>query len=389
MNNMEKRKICVITGSRSEYGILTNIMKEIVQSDILELKIIAAGMHNFEKFGKTINEIKKDGFDLNSVVEMGSEKEDSNEEMARSVAQGIKGIADALEKIKPQITLVLGDRIEALSGAIASAYSGIPVAHVHGGDIGGGSIDELARGAITKFSHIHFAATEKSAERIKQMGEAKWRVHIVGAPSIDAIHKMKLPEKNELFERYGFDTEQPLILVVQHPVTTESDLAVMQIKETLEAIKEISIQTLLVYPNADAGGRRMISVIEEYANELKFIRPFKNLPYSEYLGFMKYASVMAGNSSSGIIEAPTFKLPVVNIGIREKGRERAINVIDTTHNRKEIINAIEKARGKEFREKLKSCKSPYGDGHASKRIVEVLEKIEIGKRLIQKQLIEE
>jgi len=259
----------------------------------------------------------------------------------------------------------------------------ILIAHIHGGEVSG-SVDEPFRHAITKLAHIHFVATEESAKRISSMGENPSRIFVVGAPGLDDIFD-DLLSPQEIAAKYNLDLSKPVILLVQHPVVTEVDDAPRQIRETLEAIVELKYQTIVIYPNVDAGGRRMISVIKEYEKKYPFIKAYKNLPRRDFLSIMKIASVMVGNSSSGIIEAPSFKIPVVNIGTRQKHRQRANNVIDVGYNKNEIKAAILKAiYDEEFRRKVSQCKNPYGDGKASERIVNILSAIKISRELLQK-----
>lgn len=379
------RKICVITGTRAEYGILQPVMKAIQQSKKLFLQVLVVGMHLMPEFGMTIEEIKKDGFNVEKTVKM-TAKEDTEKAMTQSIGKGIIGIADCLKEIKPDIVLVLGDRIEALSAAIAAAYMNIIVAHSHGGDSAGAGLDEYARHAITKFSHIHFPASKKSAERIIKMGEDRQRVFTVGAPGLDSILKKKPISSKVMAKKYNLDLSKPILLVIQHPLTTEVKLASQQMKITMEAVKALREQTIVIYPNADAGGRKMIKVIEKYRRH-PFIKTYKSLPHIEYLALMQTAKVMVGNSSSGIIETSLIHLPAVNIGTRQEGRERAENVIDVPHNKIEIIKAIKKTLfDKKFRTKVKKCKNPYGDGRASERIVKILSEIKIDKKLLQKKL---
>ncbi|MBI5061103.1 MAG: UDP-N-acetylglucosamine 2-epimerase (hydrolyzing), partial [Candidatus Aenigmarchaeota archaeon] len=311
--------------------------------------------------------------------------DDTGYSMAVSVGTGVVSIANSLKKIKPDIVLVLGDRIEALSAAIAAAYMNIPVAHIHGGDVTRAGLDESARHAITKFSHIHLAATEKSAERILKMGEDPWRVHVVGAPALDPIVNYSA-DLDEIAKRYGLDTSKPIVLLLQHSVTTAADDAAAQIRETLDAITEMKLQTIAVYPNSDAGGRKIISVLKEY-EKYPFIKVFKSIPHDDYIGLMRIASVKVGNTSSGIIEAPSLNLPSVNIGTRQEGRERGYNVIDVDHDREHIKSAIKKALYDEaFKKKVSECSSPYGNGTAGIKIADILSKIKIDKALLQKKL---
>jgi len=378
------KKIAVVTGTRAEYGTLSHVLKAIEARPELQLSLVVTGMHLSHEFGYTVQEIERDGFKIDAKVDM-LLSSDTTEAMTKSIGLGIIGMAQTWEQLKPDIIMVLGDRIEPLAAVIAGAYMNIPVAHIHGGDTCG-NIDNPARHAITKFAHIHFPATRKSAERIIKMGEEGWRVHMVGSPTLDTILNETLLSAEVLSKQLGLDLSQPLILVVQHSVTTQVDEAPKQMRETLEAIVEIAYPTVLIYPNSDAGGRRMIEVIKEY-EKYPFIKTFRSLPRQDYLSLMKVASVMVGNSSSGIIEAPSFGLPAVNIGIRQEGRERGKNVIDVGHKRQEILAAIEKALTNEsFLREVKKRENPYGDGKTGPRIAEILSKVEITPQLLQKRM---
>jgi GDP/UDP-N,N'-diacetylbacillosamine 2-epimerase (hydrolysing) len=375
----------VLTGTRAEYGLLKPIMNAIKNDSFLNLSIIATGMHLSKEFGFSINEIIKDGFEINEKVKMNPEK-DTGFSMAQAIGRGVIGIAYAIKKINPDLLLVLGDRIEVLSGVIATAYMNILIAHIHGGDITRGGHDESARHAISKFSHIHFTATKKSADRLQKMGEDNWRIFIVGAPCLDTILNINYLSKRDLVKKFNINPKKPFILLLQHAVSTEPEKAEFQITETLEALNEIKIQTITIYPNSDAGGRVIIKKIKEY-EKYSFQKSYKNLPQQEYLSLLKYASVLVGNSSSGIIESSSFKLPVVNIGIRQDGREKAKNVIDVNHDRIKIKKAVEKALyDKKFKEIVNNSKNPYGDGKTSERIVKILKNLKIDDKLIKKQI---
>ena len=294
------------------------------------------------------------------------------------------GFLKYLEEIKPEILVILGDRIEALAATIAAVYMNIPVAHLHGGEKSKAGIDESVRHAITKFANIHFPATQQSAERIIKMGETENHVFIVGAPCLDTILSLKTVSPAEIEKKFDLDLEKPFILVVQHPVTTELEKVESQIIETLEAIKNLQYQTIIIYPNSDAGGRIIIKHIEKN-RDLPFLKIWKNMPQEDYFSLLKHASVMVGNSSSGIIESSSFKLPVVNLGIRQEGRERSNNVIDAGHDRREILAAIQKALSPDFRNNLSGI-NPYGDGKTGPRIAEILAGLKIDQELIQKQI---
>jgi GDP/UDP-N,N'-diacetylbacillosamine 2-epimerase (hydrolysing) len=378
------RKISVITGTRADYGILKSVLREIEANPKLKLSMIVVGMHLAEEFGHTIDEIEKDGFGIDAKIDV-LHREDTGAAMARSIGKSITKITESFEKIRPEILIVLGDRSEMLAGAVAATYVGIPVAHIHGGEVSG-NVDEPVRHAITKLAHIHLAATKESAERIVRMGEEPWRVHVVGAPGLDSALSAELPKSKELAEKYNLDLSSPLVLVVQHSVVGEAEDAPSQIRETLDAIVKLGFQTVLIYPNADAGGRRMIKVINRYEN-YPFIKTFKSIPHEEYLGLMKIAKAMVGNSSSGIIEAPSFGLPTVNIGTRQRGRQRAENTIEVGYDNQEIKKAIQKALfDRKFRERVKHTKNPYGDGKAGKRIAKILSEIEINRELLEKRM---
>ena len=376
------RKILYVSGTRADYGLMRPVLKAIHEHTNLEIEIAATGMHLMEDFGFTINEIEKDNFKLHK-IEAVFEK-DSRVAMAFFLGEFIQKLTKKVKEIAPDIILVLGDRVEMLGAANVGTYLGIPIAHIHGGEVTE-TVDEASRHAITKLANIHFPSTKKSAERIIKMGENKEHVFITGAPSLDTIFNTSLLSKEEIFRKYSLDPKEPLIIVLQHPVSFEVDKAAKHMEETMEAIKSTGNQTLVIYPNADAGGRDMIELLEKYT-ECPFIHIFRNIQSIDFLSLMKYASVMGGNSSCGIIEAPSFKLPVVNIGTRQKGRERANNVIDVDYDKKQIIEAIGKAMSAEFISFLKDCKNPYGDGKTSPRIAKILAEIKINKGLLQKKM---
>jgi UDP-N-acetylglucosamine 2-epimerase (non-hydrolysing)/GDP/UDP-N,N'-diacetylbacillosamine 2-epimerase (hydrolysing) len=379
------RSVTVVTGTRAEFGILTPILVEIMRSKDLELHIIATGMHLSEVHGYTLKDIERSGFRVDEVVDM-SPCDDSEASMAKALGKGIIGVTEAFERINPDIVLVLGDRSEAFAGAIAGAYTNRVVVHVHGGEVTKGCIDESIRHAVTKLAHVHFPATRDGAERIIKLGERRANVHVVGAPALDVILNVAKSTPEEVAKELGLDLTKPIILAVQHPVTTQADEAADQMRVTLDALVALHEQTVLLYPNNDAGGIRMIKVIER-SNFPPYIRTYPSLPQKQYLGLMATAAVMVGNSSSGIIEAPSFGLPFVNIGMRQEGRLRGDNVIDVPHDRDAIVEAVRKAlHDKAFREKVSKRRNPWGDGKAAKRIVKLLSELEITEELLQKQI---
>lgn len=378
------KKIAVVTGSRAEYGILKSVLNAIRAEAGLELHLVVTGMHLSHEFGYTISDIEKDGFKIAAKVAM-MPANDTSTAMARSVGEGIIGMTGAWEQLKPEVIVVLGDRTEPLAAAIAGVYMNIPVAHIHGGDSSGG-LDEYARHAITKMAHIHFPATQKSAARIIKMGEDPWRVHVVGSPALDAILHEPLIAPDIITKKYDIDNTQPLLLLIQHAVSTEPEQAAAQVKLSLEAIIETGYQALIVYPNSDPGGRSIIDVINDYAGKYPALKTYPSLPRGDYLSLLKIAGVLVGNSSSGIIDAPSFGLPVVNIGTRQEGRERGCNVIDVDYRKEAILKAINKAlTDRKFIKEVKKCENPYGDGRAGTRIAEILRGIEKTPRLLQKK----
>jgi len=387
MRTEKKRKVCVVTGTRAEYGLLYPVMKAIQGHPKLRLVLIATGMHLMPEFGHTVGEVEKDGFSIDAKVPIHSNG-DTGAAMAGSLGLGITGITQALEQMGPDIVVVLGDRDEPLAAAIAGAHMNIPVVHIHGGDsTTGGCIDDSIRHAITRFAHIHFPATPKSAERLIKMGEEPWRIHIAGPLGIYAMCEADFLPKNKLYNNLGLDPNKPVILVVQHPVTTQVEKAPEQIRQTMEALVELGEQAVVIYPNADAGGRAMIEVIKEY-EDYPSIKVVKNLPYLTFVSLMKVADVMMGNSSSAIVEAPFFRLPVVNIGSRQEGRERGANIIDVWHKKEEIVTAVERAAtDKEFRSNLQRAVNPYDvERNGAEKIADVLSATQIDENLLQKRL---
>ena len=380
------KKILIITGTRADYGRFKTIINSINESKELELKLLATGMHLVPNNGYTINEIINDGYTIDATVDM-IINGDSGATMAKSLGMGIIGITQAIESIKPDLIMILGDRGEALAGAIVGAHMNIPVAHIHGGERTG-TVDESLRHATTKLSHIHFPATEESKERLIKMGEKPEYIFNVGSPGLDAILNIDYLDKNLVKDKLGFDTNKPVIVMAQHPVTSEIDEIEEQIKETISAIEEMKLQTVIIYPNSDSGGDKIIKEINKLERKnYDFIKTFKNLKYEEYLNLLNSCDVMIGNSSSGIMEAPSFKIPAVNIGTRQNGRERANNIIDCDYVKKDIINGIDKAlNDKEFIRQVSMCKNPYGDGNTGVRICEVLEKLELDKKIVQKEI---
>ena len=383
------RKIAVVTGTRAEYGLLYWIIKGIHEDQELELQLIVTGMHLSPEFGLTVKEIKKDGFPIAERVEM-LLSSDTETAIATSMWLGMIGFAKAYERLKPDILVVLGDRFEILSAVAAAVPFRIPVAHIHGGEITQGAIDERFRHAITKMSHIHFTATDEYKKRVIQMGELPENVFCFGAPGLDNIYKLDLIDKEELYQELGLPFVTKVGVVTYHPVTLEKGTAELQISELLQALRSFpDIYWVFTLPNADTDGRVIIEMINDFArNNPEKGKVFTSFGRVRYLSLLKHASVMVGNSSSGIIEAPSFELPVVNVGDRQRGRVRGQNVIDVHCKRDDIIEAIKKVLSLEFKTALKGMKNPYGEGYASEKIIEKLKTVPLGERLIKKQFYE-
>jgi UDP-N-acetylglucosamine 2-epimerase (non-hydrolysing)/GDP/UDP-N,N'-diacetylbacillosamine 2-epimerase (hydrolysing) len=378
-----KRKIAVLTGTRADYGIMKPLLKKIQQSKNLELKLIVTGMHLSPKFGKTIYEIKKDNFKIASKISL-LPKKDSNYEMSISVGKGIILFSNLFKKLKPDINLILGDRDEMLSSAIAAYHMNIPVAHIHGGDRTKGGIDEYNRHAITKMSNIHFAASKKSYDRILKLGENPKFVFHTGSPAIDQIKENKITSKNELEKKYNLKFTGSEILLLQHPVTTQSEQSKKQIVQTLRTIVKLKNKTIAFAPNSDAGNNKILLNLKDYSKKYSFIKMYRTIPREDFLGMLKNCGVLVGNSSSGMIEASYFKIPVVNIGIRQEGRESGKNVAHVGFSQQQIFKAIKFFLNK--KNTIAKNEFLYGKGNASIKIVRYLEKIKLDKELIKKQI---
>lgn len=377
-----KRKILTITGSRADYGLMTPVYKKIKDNPNFKLEMIVLGMHFLPEFKSSLKQIKRDKLGKINLLKI-KFLDDEEVGMSKFVASTISYVTTIIKKIKPNILLLQGDRGEMLAGAIAAAFMNIPIVHMSGGDYSG-SIDDSLRNAISKFAHIHLTTCKKSTERLLKLGESSNRIFEVGEPGVDLIKSIRFTSKKHLAREFRLDPSKPIILATQHPVTTEYEQAGWQIKQTLSALEDINIQTIFTYPNNDAGGKMMIDVLESFRNR-NFIRIIPNLGSQKYLSIMKISSVLVGNSSSGILEAPSFKIPVINIGTRQYGRVQANNIINVNYNKKAIKNAIRFVlTNKRFKDLLKRCKNPYGEGNTAKRTVKILERLIISSSLITK-----
>ncbi len=381
---MAKRKITVTTGTRADYGLLRPILSKISSSKNLELHLIVTGMHLSKKFGLTINEIKKDGFKISVSFNM-IQKGTSKYLVAEKLGNAVVKFSKIFNKIQPDINVILGDRDEMLASAISGYHMNIPNAHIHGGDRSGG-IDEYTRHAITKISNIHFASSLKSKERILRMGENPKYVFFTGSPAVDEIKSHLITNRKILESKYGFKFSGNEILLLQHPVTTQTENTKKQIINVLKAIQKVNKLTIAVAPNSDSGNNIIFKQLEKFSKLHPSFMLFKSFPRSDYLGMLKNCKVLVGNSSSGIIEASYFKIPVVNIGIRQKNREKGSNVLDTKNN---SVNTIHKKLVMALKMKKSdlSTTSIYGDGNAAKKIIKHLETIKLTHALIEKQIL--
>ena len=379
-----KRKITVTTGTRAEYGLLRPLLDEISNNKKLELHLIVTGMHLSKKFGFTLQEIIDDGFKIHGKIEM-VPKNDTNYDMAISLGEGIIGFSKLFKKIQPQINLVLGDRDEALASVLAANHMNIVNAHIHGGDKTRAGIDEYNRHAITKISNIHFAVTRKSKNRILRMGEKPNHVFFTGSPGIDDIVSNRITTKKKLEKKIGIKFNGDEIIVLHHPITTQSENSSKEINNIMKAVSKLRKNTICISPNSDAGNNAIFQCLRNFS-KYDYIKVYDSIPRSDYLGLLKNCGVLVGNSSSGMIEGGYFSINVINVGKRQENRERGNNVKDVSENSPNLIYlAIKQALANQPRRKFVN-KFLYGKGNSSKKIVKILETISINRNLIQKQI---
>jgi len=383
LNKKRKRKILVITGSRGEYGYIRPLLKLIKKSKTVESKVLATNMHLLPEFGNSVNEFYNDNISVKHKIYM-TLAGYTDVTMVKSLGVLTLSIADILHNDRPDMILIAGDRGEQFIAAMAGAHMNIPVAHIQAGELSG-NIDGVVRHAISRFAHIHFASNEDAEKRLIKMGEEPFRIFRVGAPQLDEFVENKIVSRDYICEKFSLDPKNHIIIVAQHPVTEEYLYAGEQMTATMNAITSLGIQTVVIYPNNDAGSNAAQECIQK--NRHLHIKVLRNISRSIYIGLMSAASVIVGNSSSGIIEAPTFCLPAVNIGRRQECRYQAKNVINVKEHKADlIIAAIRRALTNKFRTALRGIENPYGDGHSSRKILSILEKIEINKNLVYKRI---
>lgn len=365
------RTITIVTGARSDYGIYRPILRWIAEDPELRLEVMVTGMHLSPQFGLTVREIERDGFVIRDRIDS-LLASDSPQGIGQSMGLGVLGFSQAFGRSLPEVLLLLGDRTEMLAAGVAALPFRIPVVHVHGGEVTEGAIDDSARHCLTKLAHQHCVTTEEFARRVVQLGERPENVHVTGAPGLDAIRGTPLLSPAEFEQRFGVALADRPLLVTFHPVTHEFDQVGRQTEELLRALSTVDAPILLTYPNSDTNGRIIIEQIEQFAATRPRTRAVQSLGSAAYFTLMRHARAMVGNSSSGLIEAASFELPVVNVGTRQRGRPQPRNVISSGYSATEIQEALACALDPAFRESLAGLQNPYGDGHASERIVAVL-----------------
>jgi len=375
------KTICVVTSTRADYSLLYLVIKRLINSNRFDLKLVVTGMHLEEKHGYTYNEILNDGFPIYKKIPM-QVNDDTDFSIAKATGMVLIDFADVFRKLCPDLIILLGDRFEILSASIASLLNKIPVAHIHGGETSEGAYDEAIRHSITKMSWWHFVATDVYRMRVIQLGEDPNRVFNVGGLGVDAIKNTRFIKKNKLKEITGINFRNKNLIITYHPVTFEKNSSGSHFKSILNALSRLKDTTLIfTLPNLDADNYSIVNMINQYVIKNKNAYAFKSLGRIKYYSMLRYVDAVVGNSSSGILEAPTFKIGTVNIGDRQKGRIKASSIIDCKTDEKSISLAIDKIYDKNFKRKLKLVKNPYGNGGASEDIVEIIKNLEFPKNL--------
>lgn len=381
------RTIGVVTIGRSDYGIYFPLLKRIEENPELNLHLIVSGMHLSPEFGLTVNTIKADGFTIGDKVEM-LLSSDTPDAIAKSMGLGLIGFGGAFSRRKPDILILLGDRFEMHAAGLAALPFGIPIAHIHGGELTIGAIDDALRHSLTKLSHIHFVSTQEYGMRVEQLGEKPENIHVVGSLSLLNLKNVKLYGPVEFERQYQISTNPPPLLITFHPTSLEYEKAEKQFNELLMALEKLKRPVVFTLPNADTGGRVLINMVKKFVKINKWAKAVDNFGTRGYFSMMNFAAAMVGNSSSGIIEAASLKLPVVNIGSRQKGRVRSMNVIDVKTQSKNIIEGIELAISADFHRKVQNVENPYEQSDPLEKIISVLNDIELGSGLLHKEFVD-
>lgn len=391
-----RRKIAVFTGNRSEYGLQYPVLTAIAKDPRLDYYLLAGGAHLREDFGKTSAEIESDGFRIHREVQIQPDA-GSATYTAHSIGAGVTSISSILAELKPDFTVIYGDRFESFAAMIASTQMNIPTAHIEGGDYTeGGALDDSVRHAMTKLAHLHFTTNTSAADRVRALGEEPWRIFVIGLPALDLIAANRFTSPEALMEEFGLNGSQPILLFCQHSVTTEQDRAASQIQPSLRALRRLAgerYQMVLTYPNDDCGGKAIIQELENFVSERHAgAHLVRSLGRSRFHGMLNLIGrvgrgALVGNSSAGIKEAPAFGCPAVNIGSRQQGRLRALNVVDVPYEEGAIVAAIRRCSEDDvFRQVCRTCENPYGGGSAGTKIADVLATIPIDARLLQKKM---
>lgn len=378
-----KRTIAAITTSRADYSHLYWPLRDLRDRDDIELKLIALGSHLSPEFGNTIQQIEKDGFEIAARIEC-LLSSDSDVGMAKTIGNATLSLADLLGHMRPDLVLLIADRYEMLAPASVALALRIPIVHIEGGEITEGAIDDAVRNALTKMSHIHFTSTQGARLRLITMGEEEWRVHRAGAPSLDHLRRTKLLNREQTESSLQLNLDEPTVLVSYHPVTIAQD-TLQEADALFAALETLEDQLIFCYPNADAGSRSLIKRTKSFLESRRAGQLFTNLDPRMYWSLLRQVDMLIGNSSSGIMESASYSLPTINVGIRQQGRERPMNVLDAAPYIESILAAIKNARSPQFRQSLEGMVNPYGDGHASERIVRVLTNAPPSKELLLKR----
>lgn len=374
----KKRKIAIVTSSRADYAHLRWLVYELQQSRGVELQVIALGPHLSPLFGHTAQHIEEQVTQVECLLDS-----DTDVGMAKTIGVAALGLSDLLGRMRPDILLIIADRYEMLAPAAVALALRIPIAHIEGGEITVGAIDDAVRNALTKMSHLHFACTEKAAERIAEMGEEPWRITFSGSLSLDALRRERLLTRPRLEKKLGVSLASDSVVCIYHPVTMMQN-TIGEADEVFAAIETLKQQVIFIFPNADAGARALIRRVEKCLANRGDSRIFVNLDHRTYLSLLKHAGVLLGNSSSGIIESTSLEVPAVNIGIRQRGREHAANVLDVPAKKAAIVAAVRRALTPSFRASIRKLKSPYGEGRAATVVAKVLLKTPLGPKLLFK-----
>lgn len=377
------KTVGVVTVARSDYGIYRPVIRALLEEG-LGVGLYVGGTHLVERLGATVREIETDGYPIVARVPFVDEEDDSPAAIARSLGRGTAAFADAFDQSRPDVLLLLGDRWEMFAAALAALPLSVPIAHIHGGELTEGIIDEAIRHAITKISHLHFVANERYAQRVIQLGEEPWRVTVSGAPALDTLVEFEPVDDDEL-AALGVSVEGDALVVTYHPVTLAGEHTLDELDDVLGAVADSGLCAVVTYPGSDTRHHRVIEHLEDFARYAPHATLVPSLGIRAYFTLMARAAAMVGNSSSGIIEAASFRLPVVDVGVRQQGRIRGANVLHVDAGRDEIAAAIALATSASFRDGLVGLQNPYGDGHAGERIASVLATVEVDERLLRKR----